>query len=96
MRIGTRITRAARRTLLAVGFVIALGSASAQPPDLVTDRPDQTESATVVLRGLVQVEGVSTDRGPEACTIVRFCNLSWCGLLLTIRWPAGLTTVLAM
>ena len=56
-RIGTRITQAVRRTLLAVlGFVVALGSASAQTPDLVTDRPDQTESATVVLRGVVQVE----------------------------------------
>ena len=29
---------------------------SAQTPDLVTDRPDQTESATAVPRGLVQVE----------------------------------------
>ena len=57
MRIGIRISQAARRTLLVVlGLVIALGSASAQTPDLVTDRPDQTESATVVLRGLVQVE----------------------------------------
>ena len=57
MRIGTRITQAARRTLLAVlGFVVALGSAAAQTPDLVTDRPGQTESATVVLRGVVQVE----------------------------------------
>ena len=39
-----------------LGFVLAPGSASAQTPDLVTDRPDQTESATVVPRGLVQVE----------------------------------------
>ncbi len=57
VRIETWINRAARRTLPAVlGFVVALGSASAQTPDLVTDRPDQTESATVVPRGLVQVE----------------------------------------
>ncbi len=33
----------------------ALG-ASAQSPELVTDRPDQTESATVVPQGLLQVE----------------------------------------
>ena len=39
-----------------LGFVLAPGSASAQTPDLVTDRLDQTESATVVPRGLVQVE----------------------------------------
>jgi hypothetical protein len=32
------------------------GVASAQSPELVTDRPDQTESATVVPRGLLQVE----------------------------------------
>ena len=32
------------------------GVASAQSPDLVTDRPDQTESAAVVPHGLVQVE----------------------------------------
>ena len=57
MRNGTRLTQAARRTLIAALFlVVAPGSASAQTPDLVTDRPDQTESATVVLRGLVQVE----------------------------------------
>lgn len=30
--------------------------ASAQSPELVTDRPDQTESTTVVPRGLLQVE----------------------------------------
>ena len=35
---------------------IGTGVASAQSPDLVTDRPDQTESATVVPRGLMQVE----------------------------------------
>ena len=35
---------------------LALGTASAQTPDLVTDRPDQTESAAAVPRGLVQVE----------------------------------------
>ena len=52
-----RITQAARRTLLAgLGFVVALGAAAAQTPDLVTDRPDQTESATVMRRGVVQVE----------------------------------------
>jgi Putative MetA-pathway of phenol degradation len=39
--------------LLALG---AAGRARAQPPELVTDRPDQTESAMVVSRGLVQVE----------------------------------------
>ena len=32
------------------------GVASAQAADMVTDRPDQTESATVVPRGLLQVE----------------------------------------
>ena len=37
-------------------LVAALGTASAQAPDLVTDRPDRTESATAVPRGLVQVE----------------------------------------
>ena len=35
---------------------IGTGVASAQSPNLVTDRPDQTESATVVPRGLMQVE----------------------------------------
>lgn len=39
-------------------LTVHLGSsvASAQSSELVTDRPDQTESATVVLRGVVQVE----------------------------------------
>ncbi len=33
-----------------------VGVARAQAPDLVTDRPDQTESAVVIPRGLAQVE----------------------------------------
>ena len=40
----------------ATGLVVALGTASAQTPDLVTDRPDQTASAAAMPRGLVQVE----------------------------------------
>ena len=74
-----RIIQAARRTLLAVpALLLALGTASAQTPDLVTDRPDQTESAAAVPRGLVQVEtgylfsrddGVDTFEAPG--TLVR-------------------------
>ena len=37
-------------------LVAALGTAWAQTPDLVTDRPDRTESAAAIPRGLVQVE----------------------------------------
>lgn len=75
----SRIVRAARRTLLAGPvLIIAIGTASAQTPDLVTDRPDQTESAAAVPRGLVQVEtgyrfardeGVDTFEAPG--TLVR-------------------------
>ena len=74
-----RLVRTARRTLLAVpALFLALGTASAQTPDLVTDRPDQTESAAAVPRGLVQVEtgyllsrddGVDTFEAPG--TLVR-------------------------
>ena len=42
--------------LLSLMVQVGTGVASAQSPDLVTDRPDQTESATVVPRGLMQVE----------------------------------------
>ena len=42
--------------LAAPALLMALGTASAQTAELVTDRPDQTESATAVPRGLVQVE----------------------------------------
>ena len=35
---------------------VGTGVARGQSPDMVTDRPDQTESATVVPRGLLQVE----------------------------------------
>lgn len=42
--------------LAVLGLGSSPGAASAQAPELVTDRPDQTESATVVPRGLVQVE----------------------------------------
>jgi len=46
------------RALLLLLMVATTGTgiADAQSPDLVTDRPDQTESATVVPRGLVQIE----------------------------------------
>ena len=74
-----RIIRAARRSLLAApALVLTVGTASAQTPDLVTDRPDQTESAAAVPRGLVQVEtgylfarddGVDTFEAPG--TLVR-------------------------
>ena len=44
--------------LLPFLIFLAVGSepAIAQSPELTTDRPDQTESATVVARGLLQVE----------------------------------------
>ena len=48
--------RVVRALLLSLTVHLGSGVASAQPPALVTDRPDQTESATVVLRGMVQVE----------------------------------------
>ena len=48
--------RAARALLLGAAVLAGTGAASAQAPELVTDRPDQTESATVVPRGLLQVE----------------------------------------
>ena len=74
-----RIVRAAQRSLLAAPvMVLAVCTASAQTPDLVTDRPDQTESAAAVPRGLVQVEtgylfardgGVDTFEAPG--TLVR-------------------------
>ena len=41
---------------MGAAVVAATGSANAQPAELVTDRPDQTESAAVVPRGLFQVE----------------------------------------
>jgi len=42
--------------LLLIVATSGTGIVAAQSPDLVTDRPDQTESATVVPKGLVQVE----------------------------------------
>lgn len=54
-----RAGRVAARTLLLAGAVSAGttdASAQAQAPELVTDRPDQTESAVAVSRGSVQVE----------------------------------------
>ncbi len=51
-----RRCRVARALLLGAAVLAGTGGASAQAPELVTDRPDQTESATVVPRGLLQVE----------------------------------------
>ena len=48
--------RVAKALLLGAAVLAGAGGASAQAPELVTDRPDQTESATVVPRGLLQVE----------------------------------------
>ena len=48
--------RVARVPLLGAAVLTGAVGASAQSPELVTDRPDQTESATVVPRGLLQVE----------------------------------------
>jgi hypothetical protein len=41
---------------VAVLFAASPGAAQEQPPELVTDRPDQTESAEVVPRGFFQLE----------------------------------------
>ena len=46
----------ARAVLLLLLVPVGTDVARAQSPDLVTDRPDQTESATVVQRGRLQVE----------------------------------------
>ena len=48
--------RVARVPLLGAAVLTGAVGASAQSPELVTDRPDQTESASVVPRGLLQVE----------------------------------------
>lgn len=48
--------RTASGLLAGAAVLVAAGGANAQPPEMVTDRPDQTESATVVPRGLFQVE----------------------------------------
>ena len=48
--------RVVRAVLFVLVAPLGTGIASAQSAELVTDRPDQTESATVVPRGLVQVE----------------------------------------
>ena len=45
-----------RALLFVLIMPVGTGVARAQSPDMVTDRPDQTESAAVVPRGLLQVE----------------------------------------
>lgn len=66
-RAGAR--RAAGGLVAGAAVLTAAGGAGAQPPELVTDRPDQTESAAVVPRGLFQVETgylFSRDGGMDA------------------------------
>lgn len=53
--LGTRLVRAASRVAAFLVLVAAL-PAAAQQPELVTDRPDQTESAVVVPKGWLQLE----------------------------------------
>ena len=50
------VRRVVQALLLSLMVPVGTGVASAQSPDLVTDRPDQTESASAVPRGLIQVE----------------------------------------
>ncbi len=59
------------RSLVRPGAALLLGLAAwplaADPPDLVTDRPDQTESAAIVPPGTVQLElGATFTRDEEA------------------------------
>ena len=55
-RPGRAAGRVVSALLLLLIAQVGTGVARGQSPDLVTDRPDQTESATVVPRGLLQVE----------------------------------------
>ena len=48
--------RAARALILGAAVLTGKAGATAHGQELVTDRPDQTESATVVPRGLLQIE----------------------------------------
>ena len=49
--------RGCARALASLGIVLAsLSPAGAQDPELITDRPDQTESTTTVPRGWIQIE----------------------------------------
>ena len=50
------VVGAARAVLLGTAVLTGTADANAQSPELVTDRPDQTESATAVPRGLLQIE----------------------------------------
>ena len=50
------MSRVVRVAILSLAVHVGSGIASAQSPELVTDRPDMTEAPTVVLRGMVQVE----------------------------------------
>ena len=52
----SRQYRVVRAFLFVLVAPVGTGIARAQSAELVTDRPDETESATVVPRGLVQVE----------------------------------------
>mgnify|MGYP001045461233 FL=1 len=50
------VSKLARPLLLLIVLIVGSEPAIAQSPVLTTDRPDKTESATVVSRGLLQVE----------------------------------------
>ena len=50
------VCRVVRTLLLSLAVHLGSGVASAQPSELATDRPGQSNSPTVVLRGMVQVE----------------------------------------
>ena len=50
------VCRLVRALLLSLTVHLGSGVASAQPPELATDRPGQSNSPTVVLGGMVQVE----------------------------------------
>ncbi len=54
------------RFLLALPILIACAPATAEVPELVTDRPDQTESSVTVTPGRIQIEAGWTHAATEA------------------------------
>ena len=52
--------------IITFSFTIILQAQETSPPDLITDRPDQTESAAIVPKGSLQIETGFVFEGDEA------------------------------
>jgi hypothetical protein len=88
----SRLSRRVWAALLVISWANPVWAAQAAPPPMVTDRPDQTESAQLVGRGLFQLEvgGTHVVEGDGSAAALRLSNVGGALLRIGVFDPAEL------